>query len=254
MILRAILVSFILTLFAASCAEKEQNQKAEPAADAVVQTPQTETKSEVPELWAFHDVIYQLWHEAWPAKDTEMLTQLIPEIEKGFAKLSAATLPGILRDKQTAWSEGIQKMKRIIEEYKVAAGAGEKEALLKTAEDLHTQFENLVRIVRPVMKEIDTFHQELYMLYHYYMPEYDAEKITSSTTELIKRMQALNEAQLPPRLKGKQQTFDQAKKSLNTALAQLQEAITDGSDKETVIAAIESVHTGYQELIGIFEK
>jgi len=116
-------------MFISSCAEKEQTQKAEPAADVAVQTPHTETKSEVPELWAFHDVIYQIWHEAWPAKDTEMLTQLLPDIEKGFSELSNAELPGILRDKQTAWSEGIQNMDGIIKDYKSASAAGEKKAM-----------------------------------------------------------------------------------------------------------------------------
>ncbi len=38
-----------------------------------------ETKAEVPALDNFHDVIYKIWHTAWPEKDVKMLAELFPE-------------------------------------------------------------------------------------------------------------------------------------------------------------------------------
>ncbi len=194
--LRLLSVSLIIFIGAA-CTEKEQAKKIEAASEMHQSGAMDETRSSVPELRAFHEVIYQIWHKAWPAKDTQLLKELIPDIEEGFAKLSNATLPGILRDKQNDWSAGIKTIERIIASYKTAAAADQKTALLKAAEDLHTQFENLMRMVRPVLKEIDAFHQELYRLYHYYMPAYDLEKIRVSTAELINRMEPIKQAQLP---------------------------------------------------------
>jgi len=242
---------FILSINA--CGDKEQDKTAKGETDLQEQAVVAETSSDVPELWEFHDVIYQIWHEAWPEKNTVMLNDLIPEIEAGFAKLEKVSLPGILRDKQEAWSKGIQDMAGIIDTYKKTAAAGEKEALLKAAEDLHSQFEMLVRLIRPVMKEIDHFHQELYMLYHYYMPEYDLEKINASAGEMIKRMEPIEKAKLPVRLKDKKQVYDEVKTALRESLVQLQQITKDEAEKEQVIQAIEVVHDKYQQLVEIFE-
>ena len=38
----------------------------------------------VPALDSFHEVIFKIWHEAWPKKNTAMLQQLLPEVEKGI--------------------------------------------------------------------------------------------------------------------------------------------------------------------------
>ena len=243
-----------LLLFSlAACADKDQEKTANVETDTQGKTVKTEVSSDVPELWEFHDVIYQIWHEAWPEKNTEMLKDLIPEIEAGFAKLEKASLPGILRDKQEAWTKGIQDMAGIIETYKETAAANQKEALLKAAEDLHSQFELLVRMIRPVMKEIDRFHQELYMLYHYYMPDYDLEKISASVQVLSDRMEPIEKAKLPVRLKDKKQDYDQAKTALKESLIQLQHTIQEELEKDQVIKAIDLVHDKYQVLVGIFE-
>ncbi len=243
----------LLILSIAACGDKEQNKTATVETDTQKQAIKTETSSDMPELWEFHEVIYQIWHEAWPEKNTVMLKDLIPEIEAGFAKLEQAPLPGISRDKQEAWTKGIRDMAGIIEIYKKAAAADQKEALLKAAEDLHSQFELLVRLIRPVMKEIDRFHQELYMLYHYYMPDYDLQKISASAAELIVRMDPIEKAQLPARLKDKQQVYEQAKIALREALKQLQQTIKDDAQKDQVVKAVEVVHDKYQLLVGVFE-
>ncbi len=250
--LRLLSVSIIIFI-AAACAEKEQAKKDEAGPEMHKHGEMNETRSNVPELRAFHEVIYQVWHKAWPAKDTQLLKELLPDIEEGFSKLSEATLPGILRDKKADWSKGIKTMGAIIDTYKKTAAADQNTALLKAAEDLHTQFENMMRMVRPVMKEIDVFHQELYMLYHYYMPDYDLEKIRVSTAELINRMEPIQQIQLPPRRKNKQEAFDQARQSLSAALVELEKVINNDSVKDTVLKSIEKVHDQYRALVAVFE-
>jgi uncharacterized protein (UPF0305 family) len=249
MFLLRLVTTGLLALGLIACGEKKQEQSASAEKDKMT----AETSSDVPELWEFHEVIYQIWHEAWPEKNTTLLKDLIPDIEAGFAKLEQVSLPGILREKQEPWSEGIQEMSGIIDTYKKAANSDQKEALLKAAEDLHSKFEQLVRLIRPVMKEIDYFHQELYMLYHYYMPEYDIEKISASVTELIARMEPIKKANLPARLKDKQQEFEQSKSELSESLNKLQKVIKDESQKEQVLKAIEIMHTKYQIMVGVFE-
>jgi hypothetical protein len=212
-----------------------------------------EMSSNVPQLADFHEVIYQIWHEAWPQKNTEMLKGLIPEIDSGYINLSKAKLSPLLHEKQSKWTEGITVMGEIIAQYKAAAATADTEALLKAAEKLHSQYEVLVRTIRPALKEMDNFHQELYMLYHYYILEYNFDTIAVSAEKLAVRMAALNQAELPKKHKTKLEQFNQSRQELSTAVDKLNQAIKDKADKETVLAAVEVVHTDYQKLTAVFE-
>lgn len=64
-----------------------------------------------------------------------------------------------------------------MEKYNEAASSGDNESLLNAAEELHSKYENLVRIIRPVIKEIDEFHKILYVIYHKYYPDKKNEEI-----------------------------------------------------------------------------
>ncbi len=214
---------------------------------------QMETSSEVPELWDFHEVIYQLWHEAWPEKDTKMLKSLLPEIYEGYKNLSEAKLPGILRDKVDKWEKGIKEMGGIIEMYKEAAEKEDAQPLLDAAEALHSKFEELVRLIRPVSKEVDLFHQELYKIYHYYMPDYDYDKIKMSVANLRDLADNLKNAKLPGRLKEKEADFKQAIRVLQDKVEDLSGTVGRGNDQAEIEKAIESMHTAYQDLECIFD-
>jgi hypothetical protein len=213
-----------------------------------------ETKAQVPSLEKFHTVIYRLWHDAWPKKDVETLTALRPEIEKGAADVSKAALPGILREKQPNWDASIKQLQAVLGTYKAAAEAKDSVKLLDAAESLHGQYENLVRIVRPVLKELSDFHAELYMLYHYYMPEYKLKQMKASAAVLKERMATLNKATLPARLKSKQDEFQMAREKLSASVDDLQEILKNpANDQGKTNAAIYAVHGDYQALERLFE-
>jgi NADH dehydrogenase/NADH:ubiquinone oxidoreductase subunit G len=211
-----------------------------------------ETTAEVPALDSFHEVIFKIWHEAWPEKNTAMLRQLLPEVEKGIASVASAQLPGILREKKTAWEEGVKKLQMTGSEYRAAVEANKDSALLASAEKLHSQFEALMRITRPALKELDEFHAVLYMLFHHYLPDYDLEKIRASVGELKQRMAALNASQLPERLKQKESQFQAARARLSQSVDALEPALRSNNEK-TIREAVSVVHADYQALNGVFE-
>jgi hypothetical protein len=184
-----------------------------------------ETVASVPALDTFHEVIAQIWHEAWPKKDTAMLQKLLPDVEKGILAVAAAPLPGILRDKKDAWDEGVRKLQSAGAEYKAAAAAKDDAKLLAAAELLHSRFEVLMRAIRPALKELDEFHAVLYMLYHHYVPKNDLVKIRKSATELTQKMAALNQAKLPERLIDKDNNFQAARGMLAQSVAALDAGI-----------------------------
>lgn len=211
-----------------------------------------ETKAEVVALKDFHPVIYQIWHEAWPEKDYAKLAALLPEVETRSAAIAAAKLPGILHEKQNAWDEQVKELQQIVGAYKTAVETNDNPQLLAAAEMLHMQYEKLVKVIRPALKEIDDFHAVLYRLYHEYTPAYDLEKIRQAVGELQPKMQALNEAVLPERLKSKEAAFLPARTKLAGSVDMLAKTVTS-NDEEKIKAAIETMHSDYEALQAVFE-
>jgi hypothetical protein len=201
--------------------------------------------SEVPELVAFHEVIFKIWHEAWPEKNTSMLKDLQPEVARGIDRIAAAKLPGILREKQEAWEQGVKELQASGVAYWEAAEGDDAARLLNAAEELHRRFEALMRLIRPALEELDDFHSSLYMLYHHYLPEFDIEKIRSSAAELKQKMQALDAAALPERLQSKTAAFQAARKKLSESVEAFSKSAGTGRE-EAIKKAIEVLHTNYQ--------
>ncbi len=211
-----------------------------------------EMKSEVKALTEFHEVIYQIWHTGWPEKNIEFLSSLLPDVEKLAAEVIDAELPGILRDKKVKWDEGIKNFSSCVTEYKNAVEQKDSVGILSAAEKLHTQYEILVRTIRPVLKEVDLFHQVLYMLYHYYLPNYNFEKIKSAAVEMLEKTDELNKAQLSARMKQRQDNFDKAKLELEIAVKKLNSIVEQGDNRKAIESAVNLVHSKYEGLEKVF--
>jgi hypothetical protein len=212
----------------------------------------TELKAEVPELREFHSVIFEIWHGAWPKKDTKQLTDLLPKVEAGVQSVAGAQLPGILRERKGAWEQGVKNLQAITEEYKKAAEEKNQQNLLDAAEKLHSQYERLVRVIRPALKELEEFHTVLYMLYHYYLPGDSLDQMKSSAAALKEKMASLEKATLPERLKSKEPAFFAAREKLSKSVNALATtAQTD--DLKKIKAAVATMHTDYQALEKVFD-
>jgi len=212
-----------------------------------------EVNSDVKELKEFHDVIYQIWHTAWPEKNIQLLKDLLPEVEKGFNKVKEAKLSGILRDKQGKWEEGLKKFGLSVDAYKNAAGKENAQAFLDAAEKMHADYEGLVRIVKPVLKEVDAFHQELYVVYHYYLPNFELEKIKASAVVLKTKMDEMMNAKLTKRVEQRKEKFDNARKELFESVVKLNEVVAASKDNKEISAAVDLMHNRYMELEKVFD-
>jgi len=166
--------------------------------------------------------------------------------------LEAAKLPGILQDKQLQWDAQKQLLMEGYAGLKTAVAAGDQDQILAYTEVFHMNYEGLVRIVRPVLPELETFHQHLYGLYHYYGPGYDLEKIRAAATSMAAAIPPLQAAQLPADLASHQAHFEMAVTQLGEAVGALI-ATLDSPSKADVDAAIDAVHVAYEEVEGIFD-
>ncbi len=211
-----------------------------------------EVSATVPALLEFHKVIYKIWHTAWSNKDYDMLTALLPEVEEGTASIVSAELPGILRDKKPAWEKRVAELQTIVQEYRTAVKAKQEQPLLDAAEKLHAQFEALVRVIRPPLRQLEEFHVVLYMVYHYYVPGESLDKIRESAEPLREKMAALNRVALPPRFKEKEASFKAARKDLEEAVTELGTAIS-ANDPGKIKNAVETMHRRYVTLAAVLE-
>jgi hypothetical protein len=221
-------------------------------AAAAIPAPAQETESAVPELSAFHEVIYPIWHTAYPEKDIAMLKSLVPQVNELAAKVFAAKLPGILRDKQAKFDAGLAEFRKTVEAYNAAAKGTDDKAMLDAAEALHARYEALVRAIRPVLAEMDVFHKVLYVVYHKDLPDKQWDAIHAAAPDLKAKAEAVTQAKLSARLEAKRDAFNTAAAGLVEAASALA-ALGPGADGAAVEAAVLKLHTRYQELEKVFD-
>jgi hypothetical protein len=218
---------------------------------AAEQVPDRDSESTVPELIDFHEIIYPIWHTAFPAKDFTALRGFVAEINTQVAKINAAVLPGILRDKKQAWESGLAEFNLAVTAYGKAAAGSDDQALLDAAELLHARFEMLVRAIRPVAKEVDAYHKVLYVVYHKYLPEKKYAEIGKVAADMVAKAEAITKAELSPRLAAKTEAFQAAAVKLLAETKLLEAAGKAGLEKD-IAQLVETVHTAFQALEKVF--
>ncbi len=214
-----------------------------------------EISSDVPELQAFHTIIYPMWHNAYPAKDIGALKGFVPQIKANMEKMNSAKLPGILRDKENLWKSELVKFNAVAESYYKACSENNDEAILLAAEKLHSAYEAMNRVVKPYVEEMDVFHQTLYVIYHKMYPEKRYDEIAGVMDTLISQADAITkfpEDKLSRRLKGKTPEYYTISKDLYNETVALKDALKGKNAKEKD-AAVEKLHATYQKLASLFE-
>jgi len=211
-----------------------------------------ETESTVPELTAFHEIIYPIWHTAYPEKDYAALRSYVPEVKRLADNIYSARLPGILHEKQAKWDQALAELRKSVDAYLAAVAGTDDASLLEAAEALHARYEMMVRTIRPALLEVDDFHKTLYVVYHKYLPGKDYAKITEASGDMLTKAEAITKATLPKRLESKAQAFSTAAQELLEATKALAETSKSGQG-EAIAAAVELVHTRYQALEKTFD-
>lgn len=238
-IIALVLLVFVLCSFNNSFSQNEDHS--------------TEINSSVPELSDFHEVVYPLWHTAYPNKDFALFKQLLPDVNAGVEKIYSAKLPGILRDKEKEWNAGLDKLRSSVTDFNKACEENNEAGLLTSAEALHSNFEMLVRIVKPVTKEVDEFHKVLYMIYHHYGPDKNTEELNKSIDDLYMRADELKNCVLPKWATDKKDDFTKTADELYNSTKELQGLKNSKADDKLIESGIDKVHTNYQKLEALFD-
>jgi hypothetical protein len=219
---------------------------------AAAQEAKSETSTEVPELAAFHEIIYPIWHTAYPSKDYAALRGFVPQVNELAAKIFSAKLPAILHEKTVKWTEGLAVFKASVAAYDKAAAGKDDAALLNAAEALHAKYEGLVRTLRPVLPEMDAFHKALYIVFHKYAPEKQYDNIRGASADLLTKAEAVAKAQLPKSREAKTEAFKKAAAEMLDAAKAL-DAAGKNHDHEGMEKGVDVLHAKYQALEKLFE-
>ena len=214
---------------------------------------EAEITAEVPALTAFHEVIFELWHDAWPNKKATLIRELLPKVQEDFAAVEKAELPGILRDKQAAWDEGLATMTAAVVAYEKAVAGTDEQALFDAVENLHSAFERQMRVVRPYMRELESYHVFLYQIYHHFAPAKDLEKLAGAADSLDARCVPLQTAPPPRWFQGDAEVLKGEIAALCGETEKLG-AAAKTSDWKDIAEAVESVHDQYVKILSLFEK
>jgi hypothetical protein len=124
--------------------------------------------------------------------------------------------------------------------------------MLSSAEELHSNFEMLVRIIRPVTKEVDEFHKVLYMIYHHYWPNNNKEEFSRAVDDLQLRAEELNTCVLPNWAADKAEVIKEQSQKLFNSTSTLKKLKDNSADDSEIDNAIESVHNEYMALETLF--
>ena len=242
MLKKTMFIPLLLVLLAVS---------ASPYPKAAWPTQAQETESRIPELDAYHDIIYPIWHTAYPEKDYAALRKYAPEVRALAEKIFGAALPGILRDREAKWKDGLALFKKSVDDYAAAAAGNDDAALLAAAEALHAKYEALNRIISPVLKEMDEFHKAFYVVFHKDLVEKNYSRIKAVSGDLKAKAEAVAGAVLPKRLEAKSGQFKAAAAELVRAAIEF-ESLCRAGDEAGIEAAVDKLHAKYQDLEKLF--
>lgn len=231
-----------LLLLVAVSASAQKKEHATPA----------ELSAQLPVLEEFHEVIYPLWHQAWPNKDIALIKELLPKVESFTAQIENTELPGILRDRETKWKEGVANLRVCTDRLRTAVATDQQQAMLDAVEKLHSSYEGLVRTVRPRFAEMDAYHSVLYQIYHYYMPNKDLKKLRAAAQELVEKGAAMSKATTPKRLAEREVEFRSILMKIEVTTHTLA-VVSKGKKWPAIEKAVEDVHSSYLDLEHMYE-
>ncbi|MFZ0390057.1 MAG: hypothetical protein WAN36_06320, partial [Calditrichia bacterium] len=101
------------------------------------------TNPPLPEVEAFHSVLYYVYHDYLPGEDWRKINDSIDEFQQKMAALKAAELPEWMKRKENAFREAAGELDREVEKLADLKGSENHEAIANAIEDLHSAYVNL---------------------------------------------------------------------------------------------------------------
>lgn len=203
-------------------------------------------------LAEFHEVLQPIWHMAYAEKDYQAIRDAVPAFKEKIELIQKTELPGFYREKKDNFEKKREALAKAVLGLEEKSKGTDNEALLKATENLHTAYEQLVRVFVPRVKELEGFHLVLYPLWHEALPNKDYKAIKASTPALQEKMDVLMKVELSDKSKEITPKFTEKRKALKASVDDLVKAC-NGKDSKKIEEKLDKMHTAYQELDAVFE-
>lgn len=209
--------------------------------------------SSIPELSDLHDVIHPMWHDAYPNKDFNTFRHLLPLINTSAEKIYKVHLPPLLSERKDDWDNGVERFHNSVIKYNHAIEENDEDKLLEAADELHSNYETLVRIVTPATKEIDDFHKMFFKIYNQYLPNEDSDRLNKAIDNLVPLADKLMNSPLPDWASDKKDEFILYADKLYLSTLDLRSLKNSNADIDEIGKGLENVHAIYKKLESLFE-
>ena len=249
-------VVFVFLLFAFNFLISNAEEKTASSVDSLAKT--EEGVSSAPDtvdllkmaMEDFHELLATLWHEAFPENDFKTIREKTPLLQEKLMKLARVKLPDYLKEDIKKLESFLLKRQDLIvsvDQVVLAAADTVDSSLASAFEKMHWDYEELEKVFAVPIKELDSFHETLYFLWHKALPESDYDAIKDTAPILKAEIDSLMKVSLPYGCSVKKAEFEKRKSALKEAVYQLAEVCEKGSNQK-IDEAVSLVHERFVEL------
>jgi hypothetical protein len=243
-------VLFIYLLFALSSAAAFADEKIVLTADSTSSDRDTTDFLRMT-INDFHDVMAPLWHQAFPQGDFKSIREKAPLLKDKLMAMLKVKLPSYLEHDQEKLESFLGKQQELtfhVSEVVQAASDSTDSSLALAFERMHWAYEQLEKVFAVPIKELDSFHETLYFLWHKALPKGDYDVIKQTVPVIKAEVNSLMRVSLPYGCTKKKDEFDKRKTALKDAVYQLAQACDNGRDENKIKEAVGLVHDKFVEI------
>ncbi len=201
----------------------------------------------------FHSILYPMWHEAYPKKDFKAIREQAPLFQKKLLVLIRIPAPTDLDEqKKQDFLLKRQNLAFYVDQYNVAAADTVDSALASAFEQMHWGYEELDKVFMVEIKQLDSFHETLYFLWHKALPAKDYKSVKETMPVLKAEMDSLMAFQLPSSCKDIKDDFEAKRTALKDAVYQLVDVAQKGTEKQ-IDDALTLMHEKFMDLSSVLK-
>ncbi len=216
-----------------------------------IQTAERE-KPRIEGIKQFHDLLAPIWHTTLPDSDFQSIKEVAPEMKKAYQKIVAAEIPPYYQHVKDDFILERDQLGLAVQELDTVAETGADLFIPEAIDDVHSAFEEMIRVLSPRTKEVEDFHLVLYPLWHVALPKSDWLTIKTQIPIMRKEMDTLMTTPIPQWLGGKELRVVETREALDKVVDELVEACkTD--DSNLIKKRLKVVHSRFRTLDEVFD-
>lgn len=228
---------------AANAAEEDK------PADSTAAVPDTVNRVKMA-LEEFHKILVPLWHESFAQKDFKTIREKAPLLNEKLMILLRVQPPAELQQDEEKFIDFMGKRQELafqVTQVNLAAKDGPDSTLASAFEKMHWAYEEVDKVFAEPIKELDSFHETLYLLWHKALPERDYKTIRETAPVLKAEADSLVKVTLPQGCKVKKEEFDKKATALKDAVYRFADKSENGTEEE-IDQSLKTLHDRFAEL------